>query len=141
MTVIPLDTTIEGKKAYFGETRRLLKKYGYALCGNWEYDRGKFDTVLWREGGETIYLRIPFTVLEGNLDENRAYIEFNQPYLVKHVVNVGIDWNESALLTVAGFAQFQKPLDPDGHIDNRSRWKQIGEEHIGEVLNTIRVFE
>ncbi|MFD1360096.1 YugN family protein [Lentibacillus salinarum] len=135
--MLKLETTIEGKRAYFGDVYKMFRSNGYALCGNWEYDRGKFDMVLCREGGETIYVRVPFNVIEGELDKASAYLEFRTPYVIKHVVNTGLDWDENSLLTTTGFNQFQEPLDRDGNITDKSRWEAAGEQEVERVVTSM----
>lgn len=135
--MIILDTEIEGKTAKFGEMMEHLCPLGYCLGGNWDYDKGHFDSVLWREGGETIYMRIPFHVVEGMLDEYQARIRFDKPYVIKHVVNIGLDRDESSLLTTTGVNQFQEPLDQDGNIHRPQKWEEAGEAAINEILNGI----
>lgn len=137
MVLIKLDTELEGKKAYFGQMRKLLQPFGFTLCGNWDYHRGKFDIALSRDGGETIYLRLPFHVVAGELDRANAYIEFMNPYLIKHVVNLGIDRDENSLLSATGFNQFQKPLDKDGNIIHENHWENIGLETINYVMESV----
>lgn len=136
-TMLQLDTDIEGKQMYFGYAQQKLKKFGFSMGGNWDYDRGFFDGIMHREGGETIYLRMPFYVLEGELDRQDAWIQFQQPFIIKHVVNVGLDYSTSALLTTTGLNQFQKPLDKDGHIFDKSKWQEFGEEAIGDILDKL----
>ncbi len=131
------DTDIEGKTTTFGHAQDVLKKYDCDLGGHWEYYAGCFDSILWREGGETIYLRMPFHVLSGALDQQSAEIEFEQPFVIKHVVNIGLDRDESSLLTVAGFSQFQEALDKDGHIKNKSKWEEAGEEMVNRLTEKI----
>ncbi|KMY51473.1 YugN family protein [Peribacillus loiseleuriae] len=136
--MIKLQSGIEGKQAYFGVVREMFNSFGCSFCSNFEYDQGKFDTVLWREDGETIYLRIPFNVLDGALDHSNAFIEFGTPYVIKHVVNIGLDYDENSLLTTtAGLNQFQEPLDNDGYLRDKSHWKKAGEETIDHVLNSM----
>jgi hypothetical protein len=135
--MLHLETGMEGKKMSFGHARKELKKFGFHIGGNWEYDRGMFDGVMHREGGETYYIRMPFQVLEGELDRKDALIEFQKPFVIKHVVNVGLDRDESSLLTATGFNQFQKPLDKDGYIHDKSKWQEFGEEAIGDILNRL----
>ena len=118
--MLKLQTDIEGKKAYFGDVHKVFRDNGFTFCSNFEYDHGKFDMNLCREGGETIYVRIPFDVLQGELDRPSAYIQFGQPYVIKHIVNIGLDWDENSLLTATGFNQFQAPVDKDGKILNSS---------------------
>ncbi|UJL46172.1 hypothetical protein KFZ58_17730 [Virgibacillus sp. NKC19-16] len=137
--MIELQTAIEGKKTYFGQMRKLLKPMGYTLCGNWEYDRAFFDGLLWRDGGETIYIRIPFHVLDGELDNDDTFIEFGTPYVIKHVVHIGLDRDaDSLLLTAAGgLNQFQEPLDRDGYIKDKSEWEDAGKQAIEYIMDYI----
>ncbi|GAA0432442.1 YugN-like family protein [Lentibacillus halophilus] len=136
--MLKLETELEGRKAYFGDVFKIFRSNGYTLCGNWEYDRGKFDMVLCREDGETIYVRVPFSVLEGELDKSDAYLQFRTPYVIKHVVNTGLDWDENSLLSTTGFNQFQKPVDKDGNISDKSRWEAAGEEEVQEVMESLQ---
>jgi len=135
--LIYLDTDIEGKQMYFGQAQKDLKEYGLFIGGNWEYDNGMFDGVMHRESGETIYIRLPFQVIDGELDRADAFIEFQKPFIIKHVVNLGLDKDSNSLLTVAGLSQFQEPLDRDGHIHNKSKWEEFGEEFISGILEQI----
>lgn len=135
--MLKLTTDMEGKRANFGEARRIFKDHGFMFCSNWDYHKGKFDLILHRDGGETIYIRVPFSVIKGELDHSRADIQFRQPYLIKHVVNIGLDYDENSFLSVTGLNQFQKPLDPDGHINDKSRWRQIGEHLVNDVLQSM----
>ncbi|MFC3041746.1 YugN family protein [Virgibacillus xinjiangensis] len=135
--MLKLETEMEGKKAYFGDVRKIFKRNGYTLCGSWEYDGGFFDGVLSREAGETIYIRIPFHVLEGELDRDEAYLEFGTPFVIKHVVHLGLDKDEQSLLAATGLNQFQEPLDKDGQIKDKSKWEMEGEQAIGAILDYI----
>ncbi|MGE7922576.1 YugN family protein [Viridibacillus arvi] len=135
--MIRLQSPIEGRKTHFGYIRDIFEEYGCDFSSNFEYDQGQFDSILWREAGETIYLRLPFIVLEGELDHYEALIAFGSPYVIKHVVNIGLDRDENALATVAGISQFQKPLDKDGHIEDKSRWVQASENKIEKLLYSL----
>lgn len=135
--MIRIQSDIIGKQINFGNMRNILYPLGYVLCGNWDYHRGKFDCALWREGGETIYLRLPFSVVKGELDRDDAHIEFRTPYIIKHVVNLGLEWDENSLLSVTGLNQFQKPLDKDGYIEDKSKWREIGEHSVEQILRRI----
>lgn len=139
MTLIYLETEIEGKRMFFGEAKQKLKEFGLFIGGNWEYDRGMFDGIMHRERdeGETIYIRLPFEVIRGELDHDNAYIEFQKPFIIKHVVHVGLDKDSNSLLTATGLAQFQKPKDKDGYIRDKSMWEEFGEELVGDILDKI----
>lgn len=136
--LLKLHTDIEGKQAYFGDVKKIFKSNGFTFCSNFEYHKGKFDMVLCREGGETIYIRIPFDVLKGELDRPKAFIQFGQPYVIKHVVNTGLDWDGNSLLTTTGFNQFQEPLDKDGNILDKSRWEEAGEQQVHHVMSVMK---
>jgi len=135
--VIFLETDIEGKQMEFGQAQQDLKKFGLFIGGNWEYDSGMFDGVMHREGGETVYIRLPFQVIEGELDRSDAVIEFDKPFIIKHVVHVGLDRDENSLLSITGFAQFQEPKDKDGYIHDKSKWEEFGEELVGDILDKL----
>ena len=47
--------------------------------------------------------------------------------MIKHVVHVGLDSDESSLLDATGFSQFQQPIDTDGEIIDKNRWIHAGE--------------
>ncbi|MBS4208719.1 YugN family protein [Bacillus sp. FJAT-50079] len=134
-----IQSEIEGKRAYFGLVRDIFKSYGCSFCSNFEYDQGKFDALLWRENGESIYLRIPIYVLDGELDHSNAFIEFGTPFIIKHVVNIGLDYDENSFVTgtTTGLNQFQTPLDQDDYIYDKSRWAKAGEEAIEQVMSSI----
>jgi len=135
--MIQLQSEIEGKRGHFGQLRNSFLQHGCSFCSNFEYDQGKFDTILYREGGETIYLRIPFNVVQGVLDSSNTIIEFGTPYVIKHVVNLGLDYDQNSLITgTTGLDQFQNPIDQDGQIHDKSRWALAGEERIQNLLNS-----
>ncbi|MFJ8264196.1 YugN family protein [Rummeliibacillus sp. NPDC094406] len=136
--MIQFESRIEGKKTEFGYIRDIFEPFSCNFCSNFEYHEGMFDSILYREDGETIYLRMPFRVIEGELDHYSAYIQFGKPYVIKHVVNLGLDYDENSLLTATGgFSQFQDPLDRDGEINDKSRWVKAGKEKINQMLNSF----
>ncbi|MGG0655884.1 YugN family protein [Rummeliibacillus pycnus] len=137
--MIQFESRIEGIKTEFGYIRDIFEPFGCSFCSNFEYHEGKFDSILYRKDGETIYLRIPFKVIDGELDHYSAYIQFGRPYVIKHVVNLGLDYDENSLMTVsAGLSQFQDPLDKDGEIRDKSRWVKAGEEKIEHILKSMK---
>lgn len=134
--MLELDTSIEGKLASFGVLRDKAVNHGYHFGGGWDYHKGSFDSILHREGGETIYLRVPFEVHEGELDDYQTSIKFTKPYVIKHVVNTGLDKDGSSLIS-GSFNQFQEPLDRDAQIRDKSRWETAGEFAIEEFLQFL----
>ena len=135
--MLKLQTDLEGQKAYFGVVRDCIRDLGYNLGGNWDYDKGFFDHTLCREEGETIYIRIPFTVTDGELDKYDTSIEFGTSFVIKHVVHVGLDSDDTSLLDATGFRQFQSPIDTDGNITNKNRWIHAGEVAVQELLDCL----
>lgn len=136
--MLQLDSYLEGKRTNFGFIKDIFEPFGCFFCTNFEYDAGSFDSILHQDGGETIYLRIPFFVVEGELDLRSANILFGKPYVIKHVVNVGLDFDGHSLVTATtGLSQFQEPLDTDGYIHDKSRWVQAGEDFIEKMLKSI----
>ncbi|HBJ02758.1 YugN family protein [Lysinibacillus sp. FSL R7-0073] len=132
--MLQFDSKIVGKEIGYGYLRDHIIHRGFTIGGNWEYHKGSFDAVLWRGGGETIYLRVPFIVTAGELDNEDAQIRFQKPFVIKHVANVGLDYDEGSLLEATGASQFQTPLDKDGHIHDKSRWIQAGEQVVEEKV-------
>ncbi len=135
--LIELQTELEGKQTYFRNMVKYRKRLNYCLGDCWDYHKGCLDSALWREGGETIYLRLPFKVLEGELDRPNALIEFETPYVIKHVVNTGLDRSAGALGAVSGFSQFQDPLDRDGLIRDKNEWEENGEQAVERIVEHV----
>lgn len=135
--MLEFESEIKGKHAQFGYLRDKIKRYGFCLGGYWDYNRGFFDTILSKQNGETIYLRLPFVVIDGILDSSNAHIQFQTPYVIKHIVNYGLDFDDSSLLDAAGMSQFQKPIAKDADIQNKNKWVHAGEQVVGKVLNYL----
>ncbi|MHA6260773.1 YugN family protein [Sporosarcina sp. CAU 1771] len=135
--MLELETKLEGKSSYFGLVRDCISEIGYHIGGNWDYHKGYFDHILCSEEGERIYVRIPFRVLDGELDQDEAYIRFEKPYIIKHVVHIGLDRDGSSLIDATGFSQFQPPLDKDGQIKDKSRWMHAGEVAVQQLVDCL----
>lgn len=134
MLSIPL-TFIEGKQAYYGEIKDDFEKLGFVINGNWEYHKAFFDNILHQHEGVSIYLRIPAWVVQGKLDRDDAFLQFGEPFLLKHVVHTGIapDDMDFSVLDVVGLGQFQKPLDPDDKIEKEDKWRQAGSSAVNRL--------
>ncbi|GAB7387145.1 YugN-like family protein [Bacillaceae bacterium] len=134
--MLRIRSEITGKSAYYGDVKDPFAREGFVLGGNWGYDGGYFDGVLFREGGETVYLRVPVVVREGELDRDDAMLEFQEPFIVKHVVNVGID-EGSSVLDMTGLSQFQEPVEQDGELGEADAWRTKGEEALARILRYL----
>jgi len=117
--MIPVSSKLENRELEFVEARRLLGEYDFAIGGSWDYDHGSFDRAL--DEAQKVWLRIPFSATNGNLDaeadENDAKIRIGQPFVLKHQYEEGQD--ETAQMRVLGalIDQFQSPSNPDAHVE------------------------
>lgn len=131
--MIPIASKLESQAGKFTELREILEGYQFALGGNWEYDKGSFDHAL--ENEHKVWLRIPFEVIDGNLDsersENNAQIKLGTPYVLKHLYNEGNDPEASVRVVGALFDQFQAPVDPDADVEQH--WV----EQAGRLLQEV----
>lgn len=133
MLSIPSD--LEGKRALYGDFHRDFEKEGFHICGNWEYYHAYFDAVLHQQEGVTIYVRLPAKVVQGKLDQEDALLEFGRPFLIKHIVHIGIVEGEAdySALNAIGLDQFQAPLDPDDRIEQEGKWRRAGRQAISRI--------
>lgn len=134
MRLLQFDSEIVGKHAHFGYLRDRIERYGFTIGGNWDFDSGSFDNKIWKDNVDTIYLRIPFVVTEGELDAYNTVIKFEKPYIIKHIANIGLDYDEGSLLDTSGFSQFQTPVDKDSPIREKNKWIQLCERLVSEKV-------
>ena len=132
--MIALDSKLEGVETSFTDARDKLAAIGFALGGNWNYDRGMFDRELDAEG--TVWLRLPFRVTSGELDaEQRAQdtrISFDAPFVLKHVYEAGIDRDA---VNAGMLNQFQDPADADAAIE--PQWVEAGRAALAEAESLL----
>lgn len=107
-----------------------LKNQGFVIGPNWDYDHGSFDLLMANDGGYQ-YLRLPFNVISGSLDEKGAVIQFENPFLLTHVYNEGIDDVVEGGSLTSSFNQFQEPIDKDAKVPRKYQEKGL------DILNTI----
>lgn len=129
--MIPIDSTIEGRRFNLHKLEQLLKPRGYTIGGNWDYDKGFFDYKMADEGGYQ-FLRIPFTAVEGELDRRGAVVELGKPFVLHHVYQRGLDDHVDVGNMTASFNQFQEPEDPDGSVK---------EKYVSMARNMIKRLE
>lgn len=135
--MLPIPSKIIGKRVYYGDVNRPFSKEGFGLAGGWEYDFAYFDAILHEQDAVTIYIRLPSTVLEGKLDREDAYLEFGQPFLIKHVVHTGLSHDKFDVNFFGGLNQFQKPLDPDDRIEHERHWVEAGGQALERILRYV----
>lgn len=142
--MIPVPSDIEGKQAVYGEIKDPMEKEGFVLGDNWEYDSGFFDGVLDEEYSASLYLRLPFEVIEGELDGDKAVLRFEQPFILKHIFNLdfskGHTENPSYDPLQAGYLmnQFQEPADNDGEIENADYWIEQAKSRLSKIAHLLQ---
>jgi hypothetical protein len=124
--MIEIPSQLEGKHFDLYKLEQILKPIGYTIGGNWDYDHGAFDYKMNSNDGY-LYLRLPFSAVDGQLDSRNCTVELGRPYLLNHVYQEGLDDHAHVDNSSAAFNQFQEPVDEDGRIS----------ENIQEVGKTI----
>lgn len=137
--MLSIPSAIEGKRAYYGTLCKPFEDQGFHICGSWEYYTAFFDSILHQNEGITIYLRLPVRVIEGRLDHADALVQFERPFLIKHIVHTGLDSDpDLGAFTAIGLNQFQEPVDPDDKIKHEDLWRQAGEQAINRVVQYLQ---
>lgn len=129
------NTPIEGFSHTYGACSRALEELDFALGGNWDYDHGSFDRKMADQGGDQVYLRLPFHVVEGKLDQQEAVLVFDTPYVLRHVVQTDTetyaDGPRNPMLN-----QFQEPVETDGHVEEE--WLEQGRELVEQAARALQ---
>jgi hypothetical protein len=134
--MIEIPSKIVGKHYDLFKLEQLLKPKGFIIGGNWEYDHGSFDyKIADKEQEGYVFLRLPFTAMDGQLDTHSCTVEFGQPYLLSHIYQAGIDDDAHSDNSSATFNQFQEPVDKDGSISQQ--YVDEGRKLVKEVEETI----
>lgn len=129
--MIPIESSVTGKQFRLQFLEEKMKPMGYVIGGNWEYDRGSFDYKMSDED-EYLYLRVPFVAVKGSLDVRGTEVELQQPFLLAHQYESGIDEEAES----AGMLnQFQEPEDKDAPFP--PEWKDKGVQLVKELEQTI----
>ncbi|WP_424766339.1 YugN family protein [Paenibacillus sp. sgz302251] len=131
--MIPISSVLESREQHFIQMRELLERQQFSLGGNWDYDKGFFDRALDEE--RKVWLRVPFDVVNGNIDvestDTEAIIRLGTPYVLKHLYREGNDPEASVRVVGALFDQFQTPVDPDAEVEQQ--WVDRAKQALHEV--------
>lgn len=121
--MIPLSSAITEQQFTLEEVEQGLTPLGFKLSDNWDYEHGYFDYKIDDHVGYQ-FLRLPFVVISGSLDSPSDYatVQMQEPFLLSHKYNPGLDDNVKEGNFRAIFDQFQEPVDKDASFP---------EEHIG----------
>lgn len=136
--MIMLTSVMEGREFDFIHSQNELTPLKFTLGGNWEYDHGSFDRFL--DDRRTVWLRLPFRMTQGTLDsevrDTEARLQFDRPYVLKHVYEEGLD--EDAKLHTYGalIDQFQSPVDRDAEIE--PHWLDEARTILQQVEQTLK---
>ncbi|MGG1662438.1 YugN family protein [Brevibacillus sp. NRS-1366] len=129
----PIKSSLQGTRGTFGYFREALQP-NFTLA-NWDYEQGFFDRTL--DDRNTVYLRLPVKVLQGELDSPDAWLEIGEPFVLRHVYQTGLDEDIGYVepLVSSVMNQFQEPVDKDAQID--SRWVRKAEAIVKELENRL----
>ena len=131
--MIPLHSKLESVEKEFVQAKSMLEERQFALGGGWDYDHGSFDRFLDEE--HKIWLRLPFHVVGGNLDdetvENDAKIKFGQPFVLNHLYREGADPDAKSPAMGGMLNQFQDPENPDAKVE--PKWVDKAKHMLAEV--------
>jgi hypothetical protein len=131
--MIPLHSKLESLEKEYVQAKSILENREFALGGGWDYDHGSFDRHLDNE--RKVWLRLPFDVVNGNLDEdtdmNDAKIRFGTPFVLKHLYREGPDPDAKTVAMGGLVNQFQDPADPDAKPE--TKWVDKAKQVLAEV--------
>lgn len=132
--MIPIPSKVESQVFSLYDLERKLKPKGYVIGGNWDYDHGSFDYEIDDKVGYQ-FLRVPFAVVNGQLDDPEVTVRIGEPYLLSHKYQRGLDDNVHVGNVKASFDQFSEPVDPDA--DFPEQYIDIGKELVNELEMTL----
>ncbi|MHB0803080.1 YugN-like family protein [Bacillus thuringiensis] len=117
--MIPIQSNLEGRTYALYKLEEVMKPLGYSIGGNWDYDKGCFDYKIDEEDGYQ-FLRVPFTVVDGELDVPGVVVRLETPYILSHVYQDELDDNVNTLTAgTSGMDQFAEPKDPDAEVKRK----------------------
>ncbi|GGD06323.1 MULTISPECIES: YugN-like family protein [Pontibacillus] len=128
--MIPIPSGIQGQVFSLFDLEQKLKPRGYDIGGNWDYDHGSFDYKISDEVGYQ-FLRVPFSVVNGQLDDKEVTVRLGEPYLLSHKYQRGLDDNVHVGNFSASFDQFSEPQDPDAEFPEE--YIDTGKELVEEL--------
>jgi hypothetical protein len=133
--MVQLEAAFVGSHVTFLSLKEGLDERQFVLGGNWDYHGGCFDRVL--DEQQTIFLRVPFTVVDGSLDAENdgqdVIVKLGKPFLLRHLYQKGTDETARIRLGGALFDQFQTPQDADASFVDQEHWLVVGNRLIAEI--------
>ncbi|GIN61984.1 hypothetical protein J27TS8_19770 [Robertmurraya siralis] len=132
--MIEVPSSIEGKEYHLDDLERLLKPIGYSIGGNWDYDHGFFDYKMDDKEGYQ-FLRVPFQVVEGQLDSSVCTVKLGRPFLLSHQYEGGIDEEAEVGNITATINQFQSPENKDALFPRQ--FLEMGQVLVSELESIL----
>ncbi|UTR11573.1 YugN-like family protein [Evansella sp. LMS18] len=132
--MIELQSQIENKEYKLIDLENKLKPLGYVVGGGWEYDHGYFDYKIDEDEQGYLFLRLPFTSVDGELDTKGVQVRLGRPFLLAHNFEAGLDHTNSDDPNPL-FNQFSAPVDPDGKFPEE--FINTGKEYLEELEQVI----
>ena len=126
--MIEMPSQIENQQYKLIDLEKKLKPLGYDIGGNWDYDHGYFDYKMDDEVSY-LFLRVPFTAVEGELDRRGVVVQLGRPFLLSHVYQKGLD--DHVHDPNPWVNQFSEPVDKDGQFPQN--WVQTGKDLVKEL--------
>lgn len=126
--MIEVPSQIENQQFTLIDLEKKLKPLGYDIGGNWDYDHGFFDYKIDDEGSY-LFLRVPFTAIDKQLDERGVVVQLGQPFLLSHLYNKGLDDHVADPNPLVN--QFSEPVDKDAEFPQR--WVLTGQKLVAEL--------
>jgi hypothetical protein len=133
--MIEMPSQIENQQFKLIDLEKKLKPLGYDIGGNWDYDHGYFDYKMDDEVSY-LFLRVPFTAVEGELDRKGVVVQLGRPFLLSHVYQRGLDDHVDDPNPWVN--QFSEPVDKDGQFPQN--WVQTGKDLVKE-LETVLLYD
>ncbi|RBW71350.1 YugN-like family protein [Bacillus taeanensis] len=132
--MIAIESKVTGLQRQLQELEEKLKPLGYDIGSNWDYDHGYFDYKM-ADTGSYLFLRVPFTAVDGQLDKNGAVVELKEPFLLSHKYNRGLDDHVDVSNVTASIDQFSEPVDKDATFPKE--WIDNGQALVKELEDVL----
>ena len=131
--MLEVPSQLENKEYKLIELENKLKPLGYSIGGGWEYDHGYFDYKM-DDDGSYLFVRLPFTAVDGELDTKGVRVKLGRPFLLRHVYEARLDHDNEEDPNPL-FNQFASPDEPDA--DFPAEWVNTGQDYVNELEQVI----
>jgi hypothetical protein len=131
--MIEVQSTIENHQYKLIDLEKKLKPLGYDIGGNWDYDHGYFDYKMNDEEGTYLYLRVPISAIEGQLDQKGVIVQLGKPFLLAHKYHTGLDDHVDDPNPWVN--QFSEPVDSDAQFPQQ--WILTGQNLVRELESIL----